>query len=26
MDLDPEWLLKMAEECLQKEEQEADTN
>jgi len=26
MDLGPEWLLKMAEECLQKEEQEADTN
>jgi len=26
MALDQEWLLKMAEECLQKEEQGADTN
>jgi len=26
MALDPEWLLRMAEECLQKEEQGADTN
>jgi len=26
MDLDPEWPLKMAEECLPKEELEVDTN